>query len=203
MTSFEHFIDVVRKKGSHITGTFGLRKTKFGPSADSAFAQNSIFNLYKNLTDEERSMVKKGAVRLQSIGFWDFLDQKLQKPTKDSEPKADTSNLIDKLRSETEDLKEKFLKMTSEWATANFERVEKTFNWREEDWCKYLKIEPEFRHNTWTFPRGFYNTSKSKTYEKLKREVDGIRRFGKSGYVAKSLKDAGEHYEDSLKKTCI
>ena len=197
MTKLEYMIDTIKKKGKYITGSFGFRKNKFGLSADSAFAQQIIFGLYKNLSDDEKSTVKKGATRLTSIGFWDFLDQKLENPSKDSKPTVNASNLIDKLQSETKELKQKFLNMTKEWATSNFERVEKTFNWKEIDWCKYLKIEPSADN---TFPRGFYNTSKAKTYEKLKREIDGIRRFGKSGYVSNALKDAEIHYEESIKK---
>jgi len=109
-------------------------------------------------------------------------------------------NLIAKLKVETEELKDKFLKMTEEWATSNFERLEKTFKWQEEDWCKYFKIEPEFRHMAWCFPRNFHNTANSKIYHKLQREIDGVRRFGKANYVAKELKNAEIHYEDSIEK---
>ncbi len=117
----------------------------------------------------------------------------------------ENSNLVKVLLKETEIVKIEYLEKIEKWSRQDFERYVKMSKYKEVDWCGYLGLEPrpvnvgsstEFL----SFPKDFWNTKASKTYDNLRSKSIRISRVGVDSYVAKSLKDAESHYETSIDK---
>lgn len=109
------------------------------------------------------------------------------------------------LRQETHQLKLDYIEKTIQWANQDFDKAFEKSRWNEEQWCKWLGIDPETRKtgdNKFhiTFPKGFYNTSKAKELNNEQTKIRNILRVGKSEYISKSIKAANKHYEDSVNK---
>lgn len=115
------------------------------------------------------------------------------------------NNLKDKLRKETESLKNIYLESTRKWSINNYKYIIQRQTWTEETWCSFLGIKPELKigggkSDYYSFPKGFYGTSNSKKYVKLKNELNSLLRLGEEKYLEKQLKNAENHYESSLNK---
>jgi hypothetical protein len=117
------------------------------------------------------------------------------------------TTLIQILKSETQSLKEQYLLKTKEWSINYYNSIEVKKTWKEVDWCKYFNLEPRVANahgpasqQFLTFPSGFYNTSNSKEYRKLRNEIHSLLTMGLEKYIAKELKYAEMHYETSIEK---
>jgi hypothetical protein len=113
--------------------------------------------------------------------------------------------LIEQLTEQTQDLKEQFVNQTKEWAENNFATVAARLKWKDIDWCKYMGITPEVKNagtsmQFYGFPKGFYNTKDARVLDRLKTEVSRLNSLGLEKYVAKEVKGAEDHYNDSVAK---
>ena len=113
--------------------------------------------------------------------------------------------LIEILRTETESLKNTYFEMTKQWAESYYNLITARKDWKEVDWCRHYGLDPtpvnvgttsEFL----SFPKGFFNTSGSKQYDKDKKELNSLLNIGLDKYKEKELKKAELHYESSLVK---
>lgn len=114
-------------------------------------------------------------------------------------------NLIQILENETESLKNQFIEKTKNWAEKYFYICEKRKTWKEEDWCNYLGIKSEIKNAGTSieflgFPKGFYNTSKSKEFIRYKNEMYSIIKIGLNDYIKKEEEKAFQHYKNSVIK---
>lgn len=114
-------------------------------------------------------------------------------------------NLVDILKSETQTLKEQYIQKTKMWAEQYFKKVEARKTWKEVDWCKFLGITPRLVNEGTSieflgFPNGFYNTSNSKTFRRLREETRKLTSMGIEKYLEKEQKYAELHYETSIQK---
>ena len=116
--------------------------------------------------------------------------------------------LIDKLREHTIELKEKYIEQTIQWAEKNFDYQIKKSKWNEADWCEHFDLEPRICNKGLSseflsFPKGFFNTAISKTYDSQKTNAIRIFRLGKDEYIKRQVIKAKNHYETSLLKLCL
>ena len=113
--------------------------------------------------------------------------------------------LINLLTTETNDLRIQYFSKTKEWAIKNHTTAKIMVRWNDEEWCNYLGITPESKNNyknepVLGFPKGFYNTSRSKDYRNKYNSVQNICGYELHEYITKELKYAQLHYEQSIAK---
>lgn len=113
--------------------------------------------------------------------------------------------LVKVLLAETKILKDEYLEKIGEWAKQDFERYVEMASYKEVEWCKHLGLEPQLVNvgtpsEFLSFPKGFWNTKESRTYDNLKNKAYRIKRMGSDAYVEKCLKDGESHYESSINK---
>lgn len=110
------------------------------------------------------------------------------------------------LEQQTQNLLQKFLERTTEYATHYYELMKKRNDWKEKDWCEHYGLIPEVKvHGNITFhkfPNGFYNSPISRVYSKDWREVSIFNYKFKTfeSYLAKEIELANRHYQYSLDK---
>jgi hypothetical protein len=124
---------------------------------------------------------------------------------KKSREKVSVKELADMLRGQTQSLKIQFIKKSAEYAKVEYDRQVKMANWKEVDWCKYYGLEPrmvnEGRPGEFlSFPKGFFNTKKSVTYDRERSKAVQIKRMGKDEFIQKAKESAKDHYENSIEK---
>lgn len=113
--------------------------------------------------------------------------------------------LIETLKNETKDLKISYLQKVEEWSKKNFDIMCERRRYDSEDWCRVLGVQPEVKNQGTSsefigFPKGFFNTRLSRTYDRMKTEASRISSKGLESYVQGELKKASEHYENSIIK---
>lgn len=120
---------------------------------------------------------------------------------------------------ETQDLKERFLQQTQEWAEARFAFLMKASKFKELDWCKYFGLTAELANyrgtdgpiaydpkrklegsQFWSMPRGFYNTKTASEQWRLESEFKSALRRKKEGYLQDAHNKAVHHYDMSIDK---
>lgn len=113
--------------------------------------------------------------------------------------------LITLLTEQTTTLKEQYIQKTIEWSETFFNKIIERSKWNEEKWANYLGVptriaNPNSVMSFVTFHYGFYNTKKSRIYDKEKREIYSILKLGKSEYIQKNIRNAEIHYKNSIIK---
>lgn len=114
--------------------------------------------------------------------------------------------LLEILTKETESLKNQYIDLTIKWSVKNYNTIMSRKSWKEEDWCKFFNLTPELKNPTIPnisflgFPKGFYNTAKSKEYNKYKDEISKLSRITIEQYIENETKYALIHYENSILK---
>lgn len=114
-------------------------------------------------------------------------------------------NLVEILKSQTQELKESYVEQSIEYAKKEFDVIVERVDWKEEDWANFLGVETRVANegsNTEfvTFYRGFYNSSESRKYYRLRDEANRVYRMGKEEYLNRVEKKAVDHYENSILK---
>jgi len=114
-------------------------------------------------------------------------------------------NLIEILKAETQTLKEQYLLKTKEWATNYYNVCKKRNKWYEVEWCKFFGLTPEIQNPNSNmqflgYPKGFYNTSKSRELHRYQNEIHRTLSLGLEKYIEKELRYAEMHYESSIVK---
>ncbi|AHK11409.1 hypothetical protein F132_63 [Flavobacterium sp. phage 1/32] len=118
-------------------------------------------------------------------------------------------NLIVKLKSETKELKLKYLEKVKEFSELKFNSEVLKVSWSEAEWCKFLGITPQVKKAKYyekdkteklVFPIGFYNTKNSKTYRNAKESAQRIKYLGLEGFLKKQIGLAELQYESSIEK---
>ena len=113
--------------------------------------------------------------------------------------------LINLLLEQTSSLKDQYIEKTIEWSSKQFDVIIERSKWNEEKWAEYLGVQTRIANpNTTmqfvTFHSGFYNTKNSRIYKKEKDKIYSAIRLGKDDYISKSVKEATNHYFESIKK---
>ncbi|MDD5648903.1 MAG: hypothetical protein PHF86_00555 [Candidatus Nanoarchaeia archaeon] len=113
--------------------------------------------------------------------------------------------LIQILEKETQSLKNQFIEKTKDWSNKYFYICERRKNWKETDWCDYLGIKPEVKNAGTSieflgFPRGFYNTSKSRELIYWQNEIRSLLNMGLNNYIKKEEEKAIKRYKNSVIK---
>jgi hypothetical protein len=113
--------------------------------------------------------------------------------------------LIEILKSETETLRVQYLEKTKEWATNYYNVCKQRKNWKEVQWCKFFGLTPEIKNQNTNmqllgYPKGFYNTEKSRELHRYQNEIHRTLTLGLEKYIEKELKYAEMHYESSIIK---
>jgi len=109
------------------------------------------------------------------------------------------------LKRETNSLREQYIEKTIEWAKKHFDIIIERVSWKEEQWAKFLGIEPVIRNPGLPgqyigFPRGFYGTKNARILDRLQNEARKLVRLGLDGYLKSEEQAAEAHYESSIKK---
>ena len=105
------------------------------------------------------------------------------------------------LLAQTAEFKAAFMAKTEAYAEREFNRQSAISKWTTTEWCKYFGLTAEVSANGYiNFPRGFHNTKDAKTYLNLCAKAYETTRHGIEAFVAKSLKNAENHYNDSIEK---
>lgn len=113
--------------------------------------------------------------------------------------------LIKNLTNQTQELKILYVEKIEEFAKTEFDSYEKMSLWKEVDWCNFFGLTPRIikvsgDNNYPSFPKGFFNSSDSKTWRNLREKAYKIVRMGKEDFVKISKVNAIEHYENSIVK---
>lgn len=114
-------------------------------------------------------------------------------------------NLINQLKKETQGLKKEYIQKTESWSDRYYKLVMAKLSWKDEDWCNHLGVTPEI-HNAGRvsefkgFPKGFFNTEKSRTLHRMQSEVDKLYRMGVQEFKRRAVVEAESHYESSILK---
>jgi len=114
-------------------------------------------------------------------------------------------NLIQLLKDQTTELKAMYIAKVREFADTEWNTQKERSNWKDVDWCKYMRIEP-FVYNAGRFneflgfPKGFYNTSKARELSKLKNKVSLVLRKNFADYMDQQERFAVDHYNDAIAK---
>ena len=115
-----------------------------------------------------------------------------------------TKELQTILLREMEPLRVIYLHKIETFATAEFQRLEKMWKWDDADWCKFFGIEPELRtiggRTTALLPRGFFSTSNSRKYDRMRSEISKAMTLGMTVYVSHAVKAGERHYQLSIEK---
>lgn len=111
--------------------------------------------------------------------------------------------IIKILETKTESFKATVIVLTREWAANNYETVSARKSFNEVQWCELLGITPavsRFSNGKLGFPDNFYNSSDSRTFNRLQTEAYKISAMGKDAYIAKEEANANNHFATSLAK---
>lgn len=113
--------------------------------------------------------------------------------------------LVELLKKETESLKAQYLAKTEDWAKKYYAVCDSRKRWFEVEWCKFLVVTPELVNKTTahpflSYPKGFHNTAKARELDRHQNEVRRVVGMGLEKYLAKELKYAELHYENSILK---
>lgn len=113
--------------------------------------------------------------------------------------------LINLLKEETRQLKIDYIEKTVVWADKDFDSYIEKSKWNEERWAKYLGVPTEERKDykgniIISLGRNFYNTKAARVLDREKSEIRRVLAAGKAKYIETALKEANDHYEDSVHK---
>jgi len=112
-----------------------------------------------------------------------------------------SEQLIEKLRTGTETLKDQYFEKTGQYALTSFEAKQKRYARPKEEWENEYKVKtkPSKDYKGETYLSYVYDRNYYKMYDAKDRLRKEIAR-GYEAYRAKLMKNAADHYEDSLLK---
>ena len=123
--------------------------------------------------------------------------------------KKEIKELIKELTKQTQPLKEKFIKETTEWAKRDFKKMSKLFGLSTLDIGEKLGYETEIHENSFGDKQrifkaidgiNFYNHKASLSLDRKLNEIYSVERLGESGFIDKQVFKAKEHYIESILK---